>query len=360
MGVDAEARARFRRRTLVVGLGAILAIIALRNTALLVLYHPFAVDVEIPLRAAERWLDGRPIYPPEAFEAPAGPDLPFLYAPLTLPLIAPFLLLPRTVVLVAGVVLSLAAAWFGLRRIGFGAGWATVMLAWPPFTEGIMGANVGIALFAGYAAVFWRGHGTTSPWTAALAPSVDLARAGNRAGILAAVVASIKVSHAHPWMNVLRHRPRVALLGFGLVASLAIVTLPLVGVGAWFDWAAQAGRAGDPGWAYVGAPLSRFIGRELGLAVTAATLIGALLVRPPQAGVIVGVLLLIGAPSLHGFGCVFLVPALLVVRRELALIAAALVATYSLIGIWVGITLVVVALLAGRRFPWMLEPMRGA
>jgi hypothetical protein len=338
---------------------AILAIVALRNAALLVLYHPFAVDVEIPLRAAERWLAGSPVYPPEAFDAPAGPDLPFLYAPLTLPLIAPFLLLPRMVVLVAGVVLSLAAAWFGLRRLGLGAGWATVALAWPPFTEGILGANVGIALFAGYVAVFWRGH-AASPWTATLSPAVELDRAGGRSGIVAAVVAAIKVSHAHPWVNVLRHRPRAALIGLGLVTAVGLATLPLVGLGAWFDWAGQAGRSGDPDWEYVGAPLSRFIGRGPGLAVTAATLVAAFFVRPPLAGVLVGLLLLVGAPSLHGFGCVFLVPALLVVRREIALIAAALVATYSIFGIWIGIALVGLALLAGRRFPWLMEPARNA
>ncbi len=63
--------------------------------------YPLGVDLEIPLRAAERWLAGEDPYPPGAFDAPNGPDLPFLYPPFLLPIIAPLTFLPRDVVMVA-------------------------------------------------------------------------------------------------------------------------------------------------------------------------------------------------------------------------------------------------------------------
>ncbi len=304
----------------------------------LLLIHPPGVDVEIPLRAAERWLDGRPIYPPEAFGAPAGPDLPYLYPPLVLPLIAPLLALPRVAVLLGGVVISAIAAWLAGRRLGLGPVPAALLAAWPPFFEGILGANVGIVLFALFVATLW--------------PRREPRPAD---GVLSAAIATIKVSLSHTWVNVLARCPAAALLGLGVVAALALLTLPLVGTQSWFDWIGQAARSGDPAWPYIGAPASRFIGVPLAIGVTAATLVAAGLVRGPMAGAWIGVLTVIGAPSLHPFGLVFLLPALLVMRRELALLAATLLALPLLVPIWTGVGLAAGALALGRRHPWLLE-----
>ena len=80
---------------------AILAVVVVWALWQLVTGYPIGVDLEIPLRAAERWLRGEDPYPPDAFQAPNGPDLPFLYPPSLLPLIAPLTVLPRAAVSVA-------------------------------------------------------------------------------------------------------------------------------------------------------------------------------------------------------------------------------------------------------------------
>ena len=64
-----------------------------------------------------------------------------------------------------------------------------------------------------------------------------------------------------------------------------------------------------------------------------------------------------GTPSLHPFGLLFLVPAMLLIRRELALIGATLIATTTYQGSWVGIVIVSLALLASLRYPALREPV---
>ena len=56
-----------------------------------------------------------------------------------------------------------------------------------------------------------------------------------------------------------------------------------------------------------------------------------------RAGAWVGLLSVVGSLSLHIFGLLFLVPAMLVIRREAALMAAIFIATYSYEGAWAGI-----------------------
>jgi hypothetical protein len=65
---------------------------------------------------------------------------------------------------------------------------------------------------------------------------------------------------------------------------------------------------------------------------------------------------IVAAPNVHTYYFLFMLPAMLMVRREVALVAAALVATY-----WPGLDWVAVALiaatLAGSSFqPRFLEP----
>ena len=54
----------------------------------------------------------------------------------------------------------------------------------------------------------------------------------------------------------------------------------------------------------------------------------------------------------------FALPAFLVVRREIALIGAFLVATYTFEGIWIGVLLVTAALGLAERYPALREPGR--
>ena len=79
-----------------------------------------------------------------------------------------------------------------------------------------------------------------------------------------------------------------------------------------------------------------------------------------RAGAWVGLLTVIGSPSLRVFGLLFLLPAMLTIRREISLVAALLVATYSLEGWWLAIAIVGGALVASERWAWVREPVPGA
>lgn len=79
----------------------------------------FAVDVEIPLRAAARWLAGEPPYLVGAFSAHGGANLPFLYPPATRPFLAGLPVLPRTLVDVVVVAAMVACAIRAIPRSGF-------------------------------------------------------------------------------------------------------------------------------------------------------------------------------------------------------------------------------------------------
>lgn len=327
---------------------AILAVVVVWALWQLVTGYPIGVDLEIPLRAAERWLRGEDPYPPDAFHAPNGPNLPFLYPPFLLPLIAPLTVLPRAAVSVAWAILLVAAGWFAGRRLGLGPVVAALALLWPPFAEGILGGNVQILLFAAFATLMYRAGRQLDP--------ADDERPALVGGVLAAFVGAVKVSQVHVWVYVLRRRRFAAVLGLAPFIVIAIATLPLVGLDVWVAWASQAGRSGDPAWAPVGAPLSVFIGQPIALVLSVVSVAAVFVVPTRQAGAWIGVLALIGAPSLHMFGLLFLLPAMRQVRREVGLAAAILITTYDAVAIWVAILLVAWTLAAGYRWPTLRAP----
>ena len=69
---------------------------------------------------------------------------------------------------------------------------------------------------------------------------------------------------------------------------------------------------------------------------------------------------MVGALSLHIFGLLFLVPSMLLIRLEAALIAAIFITTYSYEGAWAGIAICVAGLViverAARTRPVAMEP----
>jgi hypothetical protein len=324
-------------------LGAILVVVDAVSLAQLLAGYPAGVDLEIPLRAAERWLSGGNPYPPEAFDAPIGPDLPFLYPPLVLPFVAPLTVLPRVLPLVGWAIVLVASGFLAGRRLGLPAVVAGVALLWPPFFEGIMGGNVQILLFAAFTVLMYRDGHQLDPARRERPASVE--------GVLGAFVGALKISQVHTWVYLLRRRPRAAAIGLGVFAVVALVTLSLVGIDSWVHWVSQAGRSGDPSWPPIGAPLSIFVGQPVALTVSVVSLLAVLVVPPRQAGAWVGILTLVGAPSLHMFGLLFLLPAMLLVRREIGLVAAILIATYESQAIWIAILGVAWTLMASTRWP---------
>jgi hypothetical protein len=103
---------------------------------------------------------------------------------------------------------------------------------------------------------------------------------------------------------------------------------------------AQLRLAADPTWDLGGFALPRFLPSGLGLLIAAACLVAVWLAPRRNTGAWVGLLSVVGSLSLHIFGLLFLVPAMLVIRREVALVAAICIATYSYQGAWAGIALV--------------------
>jgi Glycosyltransferase family 87 len=310
--------------------------------------YPIGVDLEIPLLAAGRWVAGGDPYPASAFlTRTGGVDLPFLYPPFVLPFIAPLTFLPRALVFIVWSMILVGAAYASARRLGFGVIAAGVVLLWPPYLEALFGGNVQILLFTAYVCLMHHRDGRQ------LDPA-DRERPASIDGLLAAFVSALKVSQVHAWLYVLRRRPAAALIGLVPFALLALVTLPIVGIDAWFDWLSQAGRSGDPSWPFIGAPLSRLVGLPVALTLTVLSVLAVFVVPPRRASAWIGILALVGAPAVHMFTLLFLVPAMLIVRREIALVAAILVATFVASYIWIAIVIVAWSLIAMDRWPNVL------
>lgn len=315
--------------------------------------YTIGVDMEIPLRAAERWLAGGQPYLASSFTNVGGVTQPFMYPPYVLPFLAPLTLLPRWLVLVPWLTLLFAAAIWTCRRLGVPLRWIPAILVWPPFAEPLIGGNVQVLLFASFVALFWRGTGRQPE-------SRDLRDPGELSvtiGLRAGVIALLKVGQFQPWLHVARWRPRAALLAVAVGVGLVMVTLPLVGVDAWRSWVDQLARATNLAWRFGGFSLSRLLPAS-GLFISVVASLAVLLVRPNGGGRTVGILTVIGAPSLYMFGLLFLLPAMLWCRREMGLLSAALIAmsTISYEGAWIGVMLVALIHVGAMRGEELREP----
>ena len=336
------------RRVLIAGLLAILAILVVKALIGTVLIAPrFAVDMEIPLRAAERWQAGGQPYLASAFTSPPGATQPFLYPPYLVPFFALLTAVPRFLVGSVAVGVMLGASIAACRRLGVPWVWLPLVLAWPPFAETIYGANIQTLLFAAFVFLFYRAG--AAPWRPQVRDVADPTESAPFMGVLATLVGAIKISQPHPWLYVLRRRPRAALVGALVVVLVVAATVPLTGINLWFDWIAQLRLAGDPTWDLGGFASPRFLPPGMGLGVAAACLAAVWFVPRDRAGAWIGVLSVVGSLSLHIFGLLFLVPAMLLIRREAAIVAAICIATYSYEGAWAGI-LVIAVTLAGMSF----------
>jgi hypothetical protein len=341
-------------------LALLMCLIALHN---LLTEYPWGADVVIPLRAATRWLAGGQPYLASSFLAGPGYDLPYLYPPFVLPLIALFTALPQTPVIAAWFILSVAAATFACRRLAIPWPAIPLLFIWPPFTEGLLGGNVQVVVFAAFVAFLWRRPraGEARPNFQPLEHDpADHDRPGLRGqlhdGLLATAVGALKASQIQPWLYLLRRNWRGAVVGAMAVVALALVTLPIVGTQVWFDWLAQLGRANDPTWVLAGAGIARSMPWWVGDLVVLVSMAAVLIVPNRHAGAWIGLLAVIGSPSLRVFGLLFALPAMLLVRREIALVAGLLIATYTFEGWWIAIALIAGSLLLGRWLPWLLEP----
>ena len=338
-------------------LAIVAAIVAVVGGVVVLLTHPLMVDLEIPLRAAERWVGGGEPYLASSFSAPEGYGLPFLYPPPVLPFLAPLLALPRGVVVAAWLAATVGAAVFVARRLGVPWRAVPVVLCWVPFSEGLVGGNAQVLLVAGFVAVFF--DAPAGPWRPVPRDPRDGGRMAIADGVLATITPALKLTQPHAWAALLRRRPAAALLGLCVAAAVAIATLPLVGVGAWRAWIEQLGRAADPAWALRGSSLVQLLPGLLSPAATALTVVLAMLAPTRRLGAAAGLLLVLGAPSLRSYGALFLLPAMLAVRRDVALVAVILVGTGVMAGMWAGILLVTFAFAAPARLDGIVGAVAG-
>jgi Glycosyltransferase family 87 len=345
-----------RATTLVrLALAAMAVVVALVTDRKIVTTFPVAIDVTIPLSAAQRWLDGGTVYLADGF---TNPDVlpPFLYPPFVLPFVAPLTALPEMLVRVAVTGIAVVAALLVCRRLAVPWRFVALVLIWEPMLGSMWGANVQLLLFAAFVAAFWR-----APSIHDLHPEPrDLERPGAvipRIGWYAATVASVKATQVHAWLAVASRSLRAAVLGVAPWVAVVLVTLPIVGIALWTDWVAQLGRASDPTWAAMGPSLLRYLPAVVVAVLTAASLVVAVRLRGADTGIWLALLMLVVTPNMHDFSGLFLLPAMLRIRLEFALLAAMLTSTATAEGWWLGIAIVVAGMLAGRRWPAMYEPV---
>jgi Glycosyltransferase family 87 len=333
--------------------------VAIRTSWLIGQDGALSVDLEIPLRAAERFVAGQAPYLASAFQVTAGPTLPYLYPPFVLPLLVPLLGIPRLVLWTVWFGVCLVAAILTLRRLGFPVPAWPLVIIWPPLWEAVWHGNAAILMFAALVCLFY-GSRPLGPYQPADRIVAMRRRFTVRDGLMAAAIAALKPSELHAWLYVLRRRPGAAIVaGLGLAVVL-VGTLAFTGLGLWADWVAQLARAADPHWVAFGASTARFLPQPLALAITAACLLGAPFVPERSAGSWLGLLMVVGAASLRGYDLIFLLPALLTIRREIALLAGLLAATYAIAAVWAAIVLVGGAMVLGVKVPGLLEPARAA
>lgn len=296
-----------------------------------------------------------------SFAEPAGYGLPFLYAPPTLPFFAALSLLPRQVAGLLWVGACLAAAAWGTRRLGIPWVAVPLILAWPPFAEALLGGNIQVFLFAALVAVFW--DRASHPWHPRERDVASAPDAG-RTGTLAAFIPAMKISIPHAWVGVAARRPMTAFVGALVACGVALATLPLVGLSSWQEWIQQLGRALDPTWVNGGYRLLPGLPAVASGVIWLAAVLASLVAPGPRRGTWAGLLTVLGAATLHVFSLLFVLPAILVVRREIGLAAATLIAIGGLMGaqapglLWLGALVAAVCVALGDRWPVLVETSR--
>ena len=317
-------------------------------------------DLGIYLRAGVHFRLDQPIYLTGLVTSlPADPTAyPYLYPPPTLPLAALLSLLPEPLVTIGWEAMLLGVALLGLRLIGLGWRWSVVLLAWPPFAQGLYVGNVALPLFCLFAA-------------------------GPRLGSGLIVGALLKPQGAIAGLWLVREgRWRVAALGMLVLAGLVLVSLPLTGVDQWRAW------IDGLTWFDRSQPLvpRTFYGLALAeyvpafAALTAAVLVlGLALLGRGRSGLArLGVTTVVASPSLYAHGFSVALPALLELRG-LAFWTAIAITSVSGGLTWFGALAIVVAAwflpilrrpaegsagadaelhpLAGKDGPWPVEDL---
>jgi hypothetical protein len=265
---------------------------------LTILTQPFR-DAGIYLEAGRQFLDGQPTY----ISAPLSSiptdltQLPFLYPPFTLPLFAALALLPGWLGLAILELACLAAVVAGLRLLGVRWILVPVLVCWPPITIGIQVGNVACFSFL-VLATAWR--------VAAMAPMGGAFKA--QTGVLSL------------WL-VRERRWRPLATGVAAIAAIALVTLPLTGVQAYWDWFHALGffQASLALWpSLAGNALQVLVGPGLALVLAVAAVIVALLAGRRDGLARAGIAAVAASPTVYIHGFTLFLPSILLLDAATA------------------------------------------
>ena len=321
----------------VAALAAFTAVAALL-TDLVQFSGQFLRDLGIYLRAGENFAAGIPVYLSTVVtEAPIDKTTyPFLYPPPTLPFVAVLAALPRALVEVGWLAGSALVAVFGLRLVGLSTRWAFAALLWPPFFQGLYVGNVAVPAFALFAAAPWFG-----------------------AGLVLAATFKPYSAIAVLWL-VRERRVGQLVVGVAILAGLALVTLPLVGIDAWQAWLEglrlyTISQSSVP--ALLGLSLGAYLPGLLPLVAAIAAVGWAWLGRGLDGLARFGVATVVGSPSLYAHGFLVALPAFLALRPVPLWLALGITSVAPGLGWWLAIVLVVAASVAtelrrSRDGPW--------
>ena len=251
--------------------------------------------------------------------------LPFVYPPFTIPLFELLASVPRLVADALWVGLSIAAVVAALWLLGVRGRWLIVLVAWPAVAQGIAVGNVASFTFFLFALGFKFG---------------------------AAIVLSgmFKVQSMIPtlWLLVER-RWRQLFAGITILAVIALISLPIVGLHTWIAWPDglvhfQESLARFPG--LESRSLVRRLGPTLALVVSLVAVAFALLARGRNALARYGLASVIASPTLYLHGLSPLLAGMLILGPELLWFTLAL-GPWS-VGTWVAMAVVGLALLGAQ------------
>ncbi len=285
-----------KRRLSAVAAIALGSVVAMALTDVSYLATQGLRDLGLYLRAGERFLAGQPVYLDALFTTrPADLSLyPFLYPPMTLPVFGLLAELPRTFVEVVWAAGSFAAAIATLRLFGIRWRFVPILFLWPPFFQGLQVGNVAVPLGFLFAIAPWIG-----------------------AGLVVAAVFKVYSGLAALWL--LRERRVVEFIaGVGLVVAGIVVSLPLTGLGPWFDWwrALDLYRQSQPLLAdyLYGFGLPRYLPILLVLLVAGLVAVAALRARGREGLARLGLATAVVSPSLFSHGLIVALPSFLALR----------------------------------------------
>jgi glycosyl transferase family 87 len=281
-------------------------------------------DLGIYLRAGEHFAAGAPVYLSTILtEAPADKTTyPFLYPPPTLPILAMLAALPRPLVETGWLLGSAAAAAVGLRLLGLSPRWALATLLWTPFFQGLYVGNVAVPAFGLFAAAPWFG-----------------------AGLILAAVFKLYSGLAALWL-VREGRFRSILVGLVVLAAVALVTLPLVGVDTWRAWieGLRLYAMSQPNLpALVALSLGAYVPGPLPLIAGVAVIGWAWLARGRAGLARFGLATVVASPSLFAHGFLVALPAFLELRPAMLWLALGITSVAPGLGWWLAVVLVIVA-----------------